>query len=65
MRFNNATKDEEARRNSAKKGQNYNQSADTQSRWAGRERSDEAFARAMGLNLDYRNIRSHNARLLR
>jgi len=44
---------------------NNAQSADTQSRWAGRERSDEAFARAMGLNLDYQNIRSHNARLLR
>ena len=65
MRFNNSTKDEEARRNSAKKGQNYNQAAGTQNRWISRERSDEAFARSLGLNLDYDQTRTHNARLLR
>jgi hypothetical protein len=53
MRFNNATKDEQARRNSAKQGQSYNQTNETKRRWRARERRDEAFAKSLGMDLTY------------
>lgn len=65
MRFNNASKDEQARRNAAKSGVTYHQTKDTETRWRDRERADEAFARSLGLHLDYDHIRSHNVSLLR
>ena len=65
MRFNNATKDEESRRRSAKQGQSYNQTKDTANRWAEREKAIVQFARSLGVDLDLDRERQHNANLLR
>ena len=57
MRFNNASKDEMARRNAAKAGVTYCQTKDTKARWRARELADEAFARGLGVRLCYDEIR--------
>ena len=57
MRFNNASKDEMARRKAAKQGVTYQQTKDTEARWRARERADEAWAReVMGVALTYRGL---------
>lgn len=66
MRFNNATKDEEARRRRAKQGQSFTQCKDAATRWQERLAQDERDARRLyGLHLNYDDTVSHNCRLLR
>lgn len=58
MRFNNATKDEQGRRNSAKKDKSFIQSSACAKRWKARERADEKWAReVVWSNIVYDDIR--------
>lgn len=51
------TDDERGRRNAAKQGMAYTQSADAARRWKARKAADERWARELGEPVTYRSLR--------
>jgi len=60
-----STKEERARRRSAKINQSYNATHVQLKRWAEREREDERFARSVGVALTYGEVRNPGMKLWR